>query len=282
MKRISIVLFICFVIFVAPAIGQTPLSRWAKFDSGRVHYYDVGKKNKKALILVHCWTCNAEFWKDSYSAFPEYRVIAIDLPGHGESDKPKINYSMDYFAESIDAVMKDAGVKQAVLAGHSMGTPVVRRFYELHPKSVLGLIIVDGALIPFGTRAEVDKYFAPMFADYEKGAATFIDGMLEAARPDVRPFIRSSMLATPEYVGTSAFRSMLDDSYLAHGKVTVPVLATMAQMPFWPKDLEQQYRQIAPRLEFHMWTGVSHFLMIEKPKQFNDAVRSFISKNQLL
>ncbi len=107
--------------------GQKPAENWTTFDGTKIRYYDIGsKKAKKALVLVHCWTCNVDFWKDSYAAFPDYRVIAMDLPGHGMSDKPKIDYSMEYFAKSVDAVMKKAGVKKAVLAGHADSAQILR------------------------------------------------------------------------------------------------------------------------------------------------------------
>ena len=274
-----------FLIVTASAFvqGQKTADKWAKFEGIKVRYYDIGNiKSKTALVLVHCWTCNVEFWKDSYNAFPHHRVIAMDLPGHGGSDKPKIDYSMEYFAKSLDAVMKKAGVKKAVFAGHSMGTPIIRRYYELFPEKALGLILVDGALLPFGPRAEVDKFFEPLFKDYKGGAPTFIDGMLQTAHAGVRPFIRSSMLTTPDYVGSSAMKLMLDDAYATHGKIDVPVLAVMAPSEYWPKDLEQQYKTIAPKTDFQMWTGVSHFLHMEKPKEFNEQVNLFLTKNKLL
>lgn len=272
-----------FSIGISASAQQAAKSNWAEFEGNKIHYYDIGnKKSANALVLVHCWTCNAEFWKEQYNAFPEYRVIAMDLPGHGQSDKPKIDYTMEFFASSVDAVMKKAGVKQAVLAGHSMGTPIVRRYYELYPEKTLGLIVVDGALLPFGPRDQVDKFFEPLFKDYKAGAAGFIDGMLQTAHAEVRPFIRSSMLATPDYVGISAMKKMHDDAYAVHGKINVPVIATMAHNPYWPKDMADRYKAIAASMDFQMWDGVSHFLHMEKPKEFNEQVRLFISKNKLL
>lgn len=265
------------------AQGQKPADKWAKFEGSKIRYYDIGNtKSKTALVLVHCWTCNVEFWKDSYNAFPNYRVIAMDLPGHGNSDKPNVDYSMEYFARSVDAVLKKAGVKKAVFAGHSMGTSIIRRYYELYPEMTAGLIVVDGALLPFGPRADVDKFFEPLFTNYKGGAATFIDGMLQTAHPEVRPFIRSSMLATPDYVGSSAMKLMLDDAYATHGKIDVPVLAVMAPSEFWPANLKDQYASIAPKTDFQMWTGVSHFLHMEKPREFNEQVAAFVAKNKLL
>ncbi|HVF29572.1 MAG TPA: alpha/beta hydrolase [Pyrinomonadaceae bacterium] len=262
-------------------VGKRGLVKAVKVKG--IHYTSTGNaKAKNALVFVHCWTCNSEFWKANVSAFSEYRVITLDLPGHGQSEKPKVDYSMELFAEAVDTVMKHAGVKKAVLVGHSMGAPVIRKYYELYPAKTLGLVIVDGALLPFGPRDQVEKFFEPLFNDYKAGAATFIDGMLQTAHADVRPFVRSSMLATPDHVAQSAMKQMLNDAYATHGKITVPVLAVMAPSPMWPKDMEAQYRATAPNLDYKMFEGVSHFLQLEKPREFNDAVRAFIVKNKLL
>ena len=282
-KDLSILFFILAASFSVFAQGEMPADNWITFEGNKIRYYDVGdKKARNALVLVHCWTCNADFWKDTINAFPGYRVIAMDLPGHGQSDKPKMDYSMEYFAKSVEAVMKDAGVRKAVLAGHSMGTPVIRKYYELYPDKTLGLIIVDGALLSFGDRAQVDKFFEPLFKDYKTGAATFVDGMLQTADPKVRSFIRSSMLATESHVAQSAMKLMIDDSYATHPTINVPVLAVMAPSPLWPPDIEARYKAIAPKLEFQAWSGVSHFLQMERPAMFNGQVKGFIIRNKLL
>lgn len=281
MKSAIVVLIALIVSLNASA--QEVRSKTKKVDGVKINYFDVGNsKSEKALVLVHCWTCNAEFWRDSLRAFPDYRVIAMDLPGHGTSDKPKRDYSIDYFAKSVDAVMKHAGVKSAVLAGHSMGTPVIRKFSELYPKKTLGLVVVDGALLPYENRAELEKFFEPLFADFKTNSPKFLDGMLPNNDEKLRTFIRSSMLSTPDYVAISAMKLMTDDSYAAHPTISVPVLAVMAPSPYWPKDLEAKYRGAAPNLEFLMWDGTSHFLQMERPRDFNEAVAAFITKHKLL
>ena len=83
-------------------------SRFAKLDGARIHYVNYGKGHE-ALVLVHGWTSNLEFWRDQIADFSRRnRVIAIDLPGHGLSDKPQTVYSMDFFARAVDAVLRDA------------------------------------------------------------------------------------------------------------------------------------------------------------------------------
>jgi pimeloyl-ACP methyl ester carboxylesterase len=263
-----------------------PESHWAKLDGNKIHYYDVGGKSpeaKDALVLIHGWTCNADFWKDSYNAFPNYRVIALDLPGHGQSDKPKVSYSVDYFARSVEAVMKDARVKRAVLVGHSMGTPIAREFYRRYPAKTLGIVVVDGALRTFFPKAAGDQFIGQMKADYKASSAQFVGGMLAAVKDvDRREFIRGSMLSVPDYVAISAMEGMNDEKIWKEDKIDVPVLAVMAPSPFWPADLKQIYTTIAPKIDFQMWSGVSHFLFMERPAEFNGQVRGFIVKNKLL
>src|SRR6266540_146027 len=108
---------------LSQAKESPPQDRFAKLDTIRVHYRNYGE-GKEAVVFVHGWSCNLNFWKANIPAFVnQSRVIAIDLPGHGESDKPQVTYSMDLFAQAIDAVLHDAKVERATLIGHSMGTP---------------------------------------------------------------------------------------------------------------------------------------------------------------
>src|SRR5260370_41231865 len=98
-------------------------SQFAKLDDIRVHYKSLGTGDT-ALVFVHGWTCNMNFWRYQVPALDgKIRMILIDLPGHGESDKPKIDYSTDLFAKSVDAVLKEAAGEKAVLAGQRRGTP---------------------------------------------------------------------------------------------------------------------------------------------------------------
>ena len=260
-------------------------SRFAKLDGNRIHYEDHGK-GREAIILIHGWTGDLSFWRGQIPDLSKRaRVIAVDLPGHGQSDKPQITYSMELFARAVDAVMQDAGVDRAVLVGHSMGTPVARQFYRKSPQKTLGLVIVDGPLRPFFDKKMMDAFIAPLRGpNYKVEAAGFIDGMMgPEVTPALREQIKTSMLSTPQHVAISAMgEGMADESIWKQDTVNVPVLAVLAKSAFWPADNEQFFRTIVPNLDYQMWNGVSHFLMMEKPKEFNDAVIAFLEKQQLL
>jgi pimeloyl-ACP methyl ester carboxylesterase len=269
----------------AQGARQSPAeSRYTSLDGARIHYESYGK-GREALVLIHGWTCSIEYWRDLIPELSKRsRVIAIDLPGHGLSDKPQVAYTMDLFARAVDAVMGDAGVKRGVLVGHSMGTPVARQFYRKYPQKTLAIVIVDGALRPFGDKKVMEGFIAPLRgANYKEAGAGMLAGMGgPSLSPELKERIQASFLKTPQYVLVSAMEGMADESIWGQDKINVPVLAIMTKSPFWPADTEQFYRSIAPRLDFQRWDGVGHFLMMEKPKEFDAAVIAFLDQNALL
>jgi pimeloyl-ACP methyl ester carboxylesterase len=191
---------------------------------------------------------------------------------------------MDLFARAVDAVMRDAGVERAILVGHSMGTPVARQFYRKYPQKTLAIVIVDGGLRVFGDKAQRESFVASFRGPNYKEAGAQMFKMMTG--PDLstedQEHIKASFLNTPQFVLVSAMESLGDETIYTPDKINVPVLAVLAKSPFWPDDTEQFFRGLAPKIDYQMWEGVHHFLMMEKPKEFNDAVMAFINKNTLL
>jgi pimeloyl-ACP methyl ester carboxylesterase len=264
--------------------SATAESRFTTLDGTRIHYVNYGK-GSDALVLIHGWTMNVDNWRDQIPALTKRnRVIAIDLPGHGQSDKPQTTYSMDLFARAVDAVMRDAKVKRAVLVGHSMGTPVARQFYRKYPEKTLAIVIVDGVLRPLGDKAMMEPMMAAFRGPNYKDSVTQMLARMfgPGLSVEAKERIKTSTLNTPQHVLVSAMEGMIDPSIWVEDKINVPVLAIMAKNPLFPPNIEEAARSIAPNLEFHMWDGVGHFVMMEKPKEFNEGVLAFLDKNKLL
>lgn len=258
-------------------------SKFTKLDGARVHYVNYGKGDD-AFVLIHGWTMNAGNWDDQIQDFAQaHRVVAVDLPGHGQSDKPQVSYSMDYFARAVEAVMRHAKVKRAVLVGHSMGTPVARQFYRKYPEKTLAIVIVDGVLRPLGDKAMMDQMIAGFRGPkYQEVIIQMLTQMKGGLGTEPMDRIKASSLSTPQNVVVSAMEGMADPAIWGEDKISVPVLAIMAKNPFFPPNIEELSRGIAPTMDFRMWDGVGHFVMMEKPKEFNEAVLAFVEKNKLL
>jgi pimeloyl-ACP methyl ester carboxylesterase len=286
----------CFaaVLFLAglAARAETPAnpldkapSRFATCDGLKVHYKSLGA-GEKALVFVHGWTCDMTSWRYQVPAFDgKVRMVLIDLPGHGKSDKPKIDYTMDVFAKAVDAVLVDAGVKKAVLAGHSMGTPVVKQFYRRYPDKVAGLIAVDGRLQAFRLPPDALKQFVARFEgqDYKTTASQFINGMMTKDTPEeVRKYLKATLPTAPQHVAVSAMKEMMSSPMQKDDPLKVPVQSIMAKNPFLNAEYEKYVRKLAPDVDYQLMEGVGHFLMMEKPKEFNALVLGFLKKNDIV
>ena len=131
----------------ADTLRKAP-SRYANLGEHRIHYKSFGD-GKVDIVFIHGFACDMTTWRLQVPAFVgKGRILLIDLPGHGRSDKPKIDYSMALCARAIDAVLKDVGVEKAVLVGHSMGVPVARQFWRLYPDKTTTIVAVDGMIAP--------------------------------------------------------------------------------------------------------------------------------------
>ena len=263
-------------------IAQAP-SFFASFDGLKVHYKVLGS-GQPTLLLVHGWTCNLGFWKGQAELADQMRVVLVDLPGHGRSDKPERTYSMELMARALDAVLQDAKIEQVVLVGHSMGTPVVWQFSRLYPGKTQALIAVDGSFrTSFRTQEERERWASRNKGkDYRTAMASRLDGLIgTTAPPELRDEIKSEMLRTPEHVAASCSYEMTDPKvYLKDPPIGVPVLGVYTSQ--WPKDYRPEIAGFIPKLDYRTLDGAGHFLMMERPDAFNDIVRAFLRQQGLL
>ena len=259
-------------------LAEAP-SRWAVLDGHRVHYKVLGT-GPRTIVFVHGWTGSLEMWRLQAPEFAAkgFRVIALDLPGHGRSDAPRIAYTMELFARAVDAVMRDAGVTQAVLVGHSMGTPVVREFYRRHPDQTRALVAVDESLRALFQPEDAERILAPYRGPgYARQLEKFADFMIPADQPALRAEAKAIMTKTPPHVAISAFENMADPANFREDPIRVPLLCVLAKDSHWPSDYEAFVRRLAPRSEYRvLGDGVGHFLMLQKPAEFDAILSEFL------
>lgn len=272
------------VCFSALASAQ---SRFAPYAGGRVHYESYGA-GPDAVVFIHGWTCDLTFWRGQAPVYENHRSLLIDLPGHGESDKPDVPYPVEFFARGIEAAMRDAGVRHAILVGHSLGGPIAYAFLRLFPGQVQGLVLVDaGIAVPQATpayrKAQALRYAANRKALSGSAGLKYFTSRIESmfgerTPPELREQIRSRMLATPEYVRVAAVSSA---SQLAPPKpgetYGLPVLS-IQPTPAGPDTRTPALRRIFPRVTVESWPGAGHFLMMEDPARFNRAVEAFLAR----
>jgi len=269
-----------------PGFAADDPSHFAPFDGVKVHYESYGS-GKEALVFIHGWTCDLTFWRGQAPVYRNRRSLLIDLPGHGQSDKPKVAYPMEFFAQSIEAVLRDAGVERAVLVGHSLGGPIAYSFIRLFPEQAKALVLVDATV---STVLDKRSYQAAQQVLYqqkaerlsgptgEKNFLAAVNSMFSSKTPpSLRDLIRAKMLATPEYVRVAAVTSPSEVYPPTPGeKFDVPALAIQAAQ----KGTEERaaaMRTLLPKLRLEKWVGSGHFLMMEDPARFNQSLEKFLA-----
>jgi pimeloyl-ACP methyl ester carboxylesterase len=256
-----------------------PLSA-ATVDGAKVHWSSKGS-GKQAVILVHGWTCDESSWDAQVPALSQkYRVITLDLPGHGKSDPPKDGkFSMAVFARAVEAVRVEAKIDKAVLVGHSMGTPVIREYARMYPAHVVGLVPVDGLLlISAGGPGRGAPNPAVMTGpEGMKAREAMIRGMFTPATPAaVQQHVLKMMLAPPESTASGAMIATFDTSSLNDEVLTVPVLGIYAGAT--PMANRDTLKKVFPNSEYVQVAGTGHFVMMERPEEFNRLLAAFLGK----
>jgi pimeloyl-ACP methyl ester carboxylesterase len=232
------------------------------------------------VILVHGWTCDETAWKSQVSELAKsYRVITLDLPGHGKSGSPKDGkLSMELFARAVEAVREESRAERVVLAGHSMGTPVVIQYARMYPQHLVALVFVDGPvgipITPAGDMPSAKQFIGP---EGLKIRENIIRGMFSpATTPEMQEHILSMMLGAPGETAAGAMEGILDPSNYKDDVFPQPVLGLYADGAgiIDPESVKNRF----PKLEYSEISGTGHFLMLEKPEEFNKQLLSFLNK----
>ena len=127
-----------------------------------VHEWSGTGGTRKTVIGVHGLTANHKCWEPMAEVLaPDYRLIAYDLRGRGDSDKPATGYGLAAHNRDLAALLDHFGVRSTVLMGHSLGAAIALRFAVDHPGRVRRLVLIDGGL---DARAEVLDSLAPAIA----------------------------------------------------------------------------------------------------------------------
>lgn len=266
-----------FAMISSPALESAP-SHYATLDGVRIHYKLLGHGHH-TLVFVHGLGGEMNVWREQVEHFaPHERVLVIDLPGYGKSDKPeKAKYTMRFFARAVRAAMDDAKIDRAILVGHSMGTPVIREFDRLFPTRTRGLVAVDGPLVMNVPPEAGEKFIATLRgADFAKNLEAMFDSLTEHASPALRTDIKSAALATPQYVIVGSMEGMFDPSIWKDDKITIPLLVINTSSPMWTAKYVDAVRALAHDLRYITIDESGHFIMLERPKELNETIDKWI------
>ena len=216
------------------------------------------------LLLIHGWGASrGVFAPLIHATSGAHRVVAVDLPGHGESDAPAQEPSVEAFADDVARVMSALGLDRPVLIGHSLGGLVA---LELAARGLArALVVLESpvaappamatALRPALDRLETDAY--------QTTAAALLERMLADIRRVPQRVLAGSLRAALTY-----------DSRTAAPRVRCPLLYVGTSTPH--ADLPR-LRESCPQLVVGQLVACGHYFPLEVPDQLHPMIRRFLA-----
>ena len=241
------------------------------------------------IVFLHAFPLNRTMWTDQENALStQFRVVSIDLRGHGESDAPLWRYTLDQAADDVIGVLDQLLIRQAVFVGLSMGGYILFALYRRYADRVNGLVLAN-------TRAQADTVegkdarFQMAQTAYKNGPSAIADIMipkllspatvqmkLELVRR-VRTMIEGNQISG--IAGDLMAMAERPDSTPLLQQITCPtqVIVGELDLPTPPSDAKLMADRI-PNASLAVIPGAAHLSNLEQPDLFNDIVRTFASK----
>jgi pimeloyl-ACP methyl ester carboxylesterase len=252
----------------------------AASDGVQIHYAVQGK-GEPALVFVHCWSCDRHLWDNQVTEFSKkYRVVTIDLPGHGESGQGRKNWSIESYGDDVKTVVTKLDLKRVVLIGSSMGGPIILEATRRMPERVVALVPVDSLLnveekVPAD---QLDALMKQLQADFKGTIPNLLNQFFFApgSPAAVKERITRETVARPPEVALPILKAIFAyDAAPALREIKVPVHAINADLR--PTSLEVN-RKYAPQFDATIIKGTGHYLMLDDPARFNQALADILSK----
>ncbi len=248
-----------------PQIALTP-------DNVHIEYRVWGQ-GEPAIVLVHGWACDWNYWQAQIEALKgSYTVAALNLAGHGASEKNRSDWSIGNYGEDVATVVRQLRNRQIILVGHSMGGDVALEATRRIGDRVIGIIVVDSlksvGLPPMRPR-EIERQLAPFRENFIEATRNYVTGTMFEKDADsaLMQKIAYDMSLEPPAVGLPSLQSLLTmDFATLLPDIHVPVLAINSDLG--PTD-EARIRKYLPGFKADVLEHTGHFLMMEAPQRFN-------------
>jgi pimeloyl-ACP methyl ester carboxylesterase len=175
----------------------TPTRHTVIVDGGLLSYQEAGPPDGPVVLLLHGLLSESTTWQPTIEPLARLglHVIALDLVGHGESDKPPLAYYLDDFAASVSALLTHLELGPVTLAGHSLGGAIAMEFAHTYPDQIARLVLVaSGGL---GTKVHLILRVATL-----PGSGVFLRAMVNrrTAWFYARPQLHRALRLPPESV----------------------------------------------------------------------------------
>ena len=262
-------------------------------DGAKIYYEDHGEG--QPILLVHGWLCSSRFWQKNVSELAtKFRVVTVDLRGHGNSSKALAGHTIRQYARDMRDVIEDLGLYETVLVGWSLGGPVVLSYCEQYGNDarLKALGLVDTSPFPFSPAAwnshvlrncnydGMNATFADLTTNPRKFAMAFTTRMFKQKPSEAdTDWVVAEMLKTPTWIAEAVYSDFLMSDYAKSLQtIKLPVIVFGADSGVFLNGIAMG-KAIAsqiPQGRFVPFEDAGHILFYEQPQKFNATLTEFV------
>ena len=246
-------------------------------DHGRIYYRVNGEEHNRTIVMVHGLAGDSRFFHNQMKYFSgSYRVISIDLPGHGRSAE-YADLTLESFSSAIDAVIDHENPDKYILMGHSMGGCICLEHYRTNRHRIISMILVStAAVLPVnsGLIDSAQNNFSEFFDGFlgmifSKKAGIFI----LAAKTNITPAEQHVIINDLQICSRMNYEYILPE-------IDIPVLLVANTNDMMvPCELTWNLHRQIKNSKYITFNAKGHIPFFESHEQFNDAVNRFLNGN---
>ncbi len=292
---------------VKPAVPIT-LAQLDEFDRSKqtvalpngvsLAYIDMGSRAAPVLVLLHGYTDSARDWASLAPWLARnFRLLTVDLRGHGASSKPDCCYTRFDFAYDIKLLLEKLHLESvAGVVGHSLGSVVAQTFAEIWPAAIRGLVLISSTGTSFGPDPVCASGSAtPLVQSWLAGVAQLHDP-INPDSPFMREWWQESMAINPEFfsrrqrqdaaaIPAHIWRDIADQTLVGDdlrpmlGRIQAPTLLIWGgRDTVMSAAGREALRSGIPRNEVRNFPALGHDLIWQDPRAVASAITEFLKK----
>jgi len=261
-------------------------------DGEVLAYIDMGTPTGPAVVLIHGYTDSARDWVPMLPYLSKrYRLILVDIRGHGQSSKPECCYSRLDFAYDIKLLLDALHVRKADIVGHSLGSIIAQTFAEYWPERTSRVVLISstGGAPPGAVKKPPQFDFAAQIRKLKEPidpGSPFMIAWWDSPTPVDPDFIRRQRKDAAG-IPLRVWLAVLDQSISANGayadlqrtlpRLKAPTLLIWGSKdPIMEPDVRQTLRDALPNAEVKIFDGLGHNPFWEDPRAVAQTINGFL------
>lgn len=266
-------------------IDAKPLEeKFVEVDGNKIRYFESGS-SKQTLILIHGLGASSERWKYVIPLFEtDFHVIVPDLIGFGHSDKPIIDYTLDYFSNFLEKFLKSLDIKNTFIIGSSLGGQIAAEYTSTHCESVEKLILISPSGMMKQPTPALDAYImAALYPNEQsaKNAFEVMEGSGKSVPMDIiHGFVTRMKLPNAKHAFMSTLLGLKNSDLITKKLVNIssPTLIIWGTNdPVIPITFANDFVSSIKNCQFYEMNECGHTPYVQEPEKFASYVLKFLN-----